>query len=168
MGTILNECKYKSVVLYFLEKTGPINGKKKFFKLLYFLDFDYFEKYGTSITGDIYFKKKYGPVPKYLEAIIMDLKKEGYVEVKSKKIHPCHENSTQIYKIKKQNKDYLKNLNKKEIEMLDRVIKLYVGQTGKTLEDISHNQAPWNAVEYYEEIPYEMSLYRDTNFNNEE
>ena len=42
----INEKKYKNIILYFFSKLGGIiRGKKKLAKLLYFADFDFFEKY---------------------------------------------------------------------------------------------------------------------------
>jgi uncharacterized phage-associated protein len=46
--------------------------------------------------------------------------------------------------------------------MLNRVIRKYGALTGKDLQDLSHAQAPYNAVDLNEVIPYEFSFYRDT------
>jgi len=54
------------------------------------------------------------------------------------------------------------NFSAEEKSMLDRVIRLYGGQSGKNLEILSHSEAPYNAVSLLQIIPYEYSLYRDT------
>jgi hypothetical protein len=53
---MLNKKKAKNVILYLLNKCGAMD-EEKLFCLLYFLDFDYFEKYGKSLTGFTYIKK---------------------------------------------------------------------------------------------------------------
>ena len=42
------------------------------------------------------------------------------------------------------------------------MISIYGNQTGKALEVLSHSEAPYNAVDLYQVIPYEYSFYRDT------
>lgn len=73
MGKI-NEKKYKNVVLFFANKikNGTL-GKLKIMKLLYFLDFDFFEKYGESVTGDNYLRFENGPVPRMAEKILKEM-----------------------------------------------------------------------------------------------
>lgn len=53
----LDEKKAKQVILYLLNKIGPMS-KEKLFCLLYFIDFDYYEKYECHIMGFTYIKKK--------------------------------------------------------------------------------------------------------------
>ncbi len=67
----INEKKYKNAVLFFAKKmqNGTL-GKLKMMKLLYFLDFDFFEKYGRSVTGDSYLRFENGPVPQNAERIL--------------------------------------------------------------------------------------------------
>lgn len=52
----LNEEKTKEVILYLLEKCGSMN-RKKLECLLYFLDFDYYEKHEKFLMGFTYLKK---------------------------------------------------------------------------------------------------------------
>lgn len=52
----LNKEKAKQVILYFLNKCGNMS-QEKLELLLYFADFDFYEKYGKSITGMTYIKK---------------------------------------------------------------------------------------------------------------
>ena len=51
----LHRKKYQNAVLYLCRKLkGEVRGKKKLAKLLYFADFDLYEKSQKSITGDVY------------------------------------------------------------------------------------------------------------------
>ena len=70
----INEKKYKNAILFFAKKTqnGTL-GKLKIKKLLYYLDFDFFEKYGKSVTGDEYLRFEHGPVQRMAEKILKQM-----------------------------------------------------------------------------------------------
>ena len=57
--------KFKEVLLYILNKVGskPNIGETVIYKLLYFIDFDYYEKYEDQLIGATYLKNNYGPTP---------------------------------------------------------------------------------------------------------
>lgn len=161
----LNENKYKNVILYLTKHIGKgtIVGKKKLYKLLYFVDFDFFEKYDKPLTGDIYHKLLMGPAPSYLDAIVLDMKRDGSLEMLKQKTSPGYEDSY-VYKALKKPDTSL--LSSEEIEILNRVIKLYGDKNGGELEKLTHSEAPYLAVEEGEEIPLELAHYRGT-FANE-
>jgi len=156
---ILDKNKYKAALLYISNALGQIEGMKKAYKLLYFLDFDYYEAYEKPFTGEMYKALDMGPAPIYFTGIMEELVSEGKMRVNKVKKSPMHENATVIYKPLEKT-DYKFSIEEKK--MLDRVIKLYGTQTGKSLEILSHSEAPYNAVSLYQIIPYEYSLYRDT------
>lgn len=155
----LNKEKYKAAFLYIANALGKIEGMKKAYKLFYYLDFDYFEAYGKPFTGEIYKSLQMGPVPMYFKGIVEELINDGFIEIKKIKTLPTHENPTVIYKP-------LKSINYQftgeEKKMLDRIINKYGQYTGKDLEKMSHAEAPYNAVDMFQIIPYEYSYYRDT------
>lgn len=67
---VLHRKKYQNAVLYLCQQLkGEIHGKKKLAKLLYFVDFDFYERYEKSITGDTYKALPMGPVPSAFGAI---------------------------------------------------------------------------------------------------
>ena len=74
----INKKKYEQVIIYLCSKLGgEIRGKKKLAKLLYYSDFDFFEKFQKSITGDIYNAYPKGPLPAMLGNVTsMMVKKE--------------------------------------------------------------------------------------------
>lgn len=157
----LNEKKYKNIILYLARHIGKgtIVGKKKLYKLLYFADFDFFEKYDKPLTGDIYHKLLLGPAPSYLDAIIAEMKKEGWVGISKQKNTPGYDDSY-VYKALKDPDPSV--FNKEELEILDRVVEVYGDKSGGQLEKLTHNEAPYLAVEEGEEIPLELAHYRGT------
>jgi len=72
----INPIKYKNIILFFANKikNGTL-GKLKVMKLLYFLDFDFYEKYGKSVSGDEYLRFDNGPIPRMAEKILKEMNK---------------------------------------------------------------------------------------------
>ena len=60
-----NLAKFKEALLYVLNKVGakPNVGETVLYKLLYFIDFDYYEQYEEQFVGATYRKNKFGPTP---------------------------------------------------------------------------------------------------------
>src|ERR1035437_7127831 len=84
----INQKKYKNAIIFFAKRiqNGTL-GKLKMMKLLYFLDFDFFEKYGKSVTGDEYLRFENGPVPRMAEKFLKSMNGKG-ITVKNKKVAP--------------------------------------------------------------------------------
>lgn len=159
----LHKKKYQQIILYFCHRLkGEVRGKKKLAKLLYFADFDFFEKKQTSITGDIYKAKPMGPFPVSLDTITAEMKKKGLLD-----INRIEERAdyfpTEIYS-SSVNPD-ASVFTKDEIEMLDRIIMKYGHLNGKQLEDLTHQEAPYIGTQLECEIPYELAFYRGTDFS---
>lgn len=160
----LNEEKYKNVILFLSKNVGQgsVWGKKKMYKLLYFLDFDFFEKHERPITGDIYHKLSMGPAPSYFDAISKGLMNDGLIKIYKGNTGPGY-NDAYIYKgLKDPN---LSVFDKEEIAMLKRIVKKYGDKTGTELENLTHKEAPYLAVEEGEEMPFELAHYRGTTFD---
>ncbi len=156
---ILDKEKYKAAFLYMLQHLGKIEGRKKACKLFYFLDFDYYEAYEKPFTGETYVAFPMGPVPEKFVEIAEEMEREGLISTYQRKMSPTHENPTIFYK-SETSVDY--PFSEQERKMLDRIIRKYGALTGKDLGDITHCQAPYNAVDLREAIPYEYTFYRET------
>jgi len=164
IGMSLHKEKYQNVILYLCQKLeGEIRGKKKLAKLLYFADFDFYEKYARSITGDIYCALPMGPFPSALEEITADLSEKKLLDIESVEnggtFHP-----TEVYRAKS-NPD-ISMLSEDEKTMLDRIALKYGHLNGKQLEELSHAEAPYIGTELRKEIPYELTYYRGTDFSD--
>lgn len=158
----INRIKYQNAILYLCRNLGgEVRGKKKLAKLLYFVDFDMYEKDAVSVTGDIYKKLPMGPFPVSLEDVTSSMVKNGKLEINQieerefylpTEVYVCHTDPD------------LSVFNAEEIKMLDMVITKYGQLTGKQLEDLSHKEAPYVGTELKQEIPYELAFYRSTDF----
>src|SRR3990167_2382135 len=77
MRMSLHEKKYQNAILYLCQKLGgEVRGKKKLAKLLYFVDFDFYEKTQKSVTGDVYKALPMGPFPTALDKMTIEMSKK--------------------------------------------------------------------------------------------
>ena len=160
----LNRKKYQNAILYLCRKLGgEVRGKKKLAKLLYFADFDLYEKIQKSITGDVYRALPMGPVPVALEEITVEMAKKKMLGIKRVEEREGY-NATEIYKCLIE--PDLSVFDEEEKKMLDRIVVKYGHLNGKQLEELSHAEAPYVGTELRKEIPYELAFYRGTDFSN--
>lgn len=160
----LHRKKYQNAVLYLCWKlNGEVRGKKKLAKLLYFADFDLYEKSLKSITGDSYYALPMGPVPSTLEEMTIEMAKKRMLKVEQVEELEGY-NPTEVYRcITKPN---LSVFTEEEKKMLDRIVVKYGHLNGKQLEELSHAEAPYIGTELRKKIPYELAFYRGTDFSD--
>jgi transcriptional regulator with XRE-family HTH domain len=149
--------KFKEVFLYILGQIGSrLNiGETVIYKLLYFMDFDFYEKYEEQLIGATYIKNHHGPTPVEFKTIVDDMiSEEEVVRVKSKyfqydqtKYLPLREPKLEILKAH-------------EIDTICQVIKKLADMNAKQISDYSHNDVPWLTTEDGEKIEYESVFYR--------
>jgi transcriptional regulator with XRE-family HTH domain len=150
--------KFKQVFLYILEKVGGRAnvGLTVLYKLLYFIDFDYYEKYEEQLMGLTYIKNHHGPTPKEFIKVIEEMKKKKEIEeVKSQ--YFTFEQRKYLPRI---NSD-LSKLNGREIEMIDTILARLAHMSAAELSHYSHADVPWASHEDGEEISYESVFYRN-------
>lgn len=154
--------KFKQVLLYILNKVGskPNVGETVLHKLLYFVDFDYYEKYEQNLMGATYIKNHHGPTSVELGSIITDMQNDGELEaVKS-----------QYFKY--QQKKYLPRkrpnldvLSAREIEHIDDVLARLSDKNASEIENYSHEDIPWKSAEDGKPLSYESVFYRDERYS---
>lgn len=160
----LNKKKYHDVVLYLCQKLGgEVRGKKKLAKLLYFADFDFYEKYQKSITGDTYNALPMGPFPSSLDEMTTMMTKKNEITVEQVQEWEGH-NPTEVYHCVTELDDTILDTNEKK--MLDRIVAKYGNLSGKQLQELSHAEAPYVGTQLQHEIPYELAFYRGTDFSD--
>jgi uncharacterized phage-associated protein len=160
----INEQKYQDAVLYLCEKLGgTMRGKKKLAKLLYFADFDFYEKYEKPITGDVYRALPMGPFPSSLDEITTAMVARKQISIEHVEEREGY-NPTEIYTCLVEPKN--STLDDTEKKMLDRIAIRYGHLSGKQLQELSHAEAPYIGTALKEEIPYELAFYRGTDFSD--
>jgi len=152
----MNKEKYENAILYFLETVNNTHlGKVKLMKLLYYLDFDHFEKCGTAVTDDTYYHKAAGPVPGQGDAILQEMEERGLIEVQAERI-------IDFIKYKYLPKvSYNPNIfTSSEKKMLQEVAEKWQHHNRTEIVEASHGEAPWIATMIDEPIPYALAYYR--------
>jgi len=154
----INEKKYKNAVLFFANKicNGTL-GKLKLMKLLYYLDFDFFEKYGRSITGDEYLRFEHGPVPRMGEKILKQMQGKD-IKIVSRKMPKGYNDQQHIEATKEFDPAVFTN---EEILMLEEIAGKWEKFTGAEMKMASHGEAPWIATKTDEVIDYNLAYYRN-------
>lgn len=154
----INEEKYKNVILFFANKikNGTL-GKLKMMKLLYFLDFDFFEKYDKSITGDEYLRFENGPVPRMAEKILKEMQGKE-IKISNVKIAKGYNDQQRIEPLKSFD---LKLFSKEELLMMEEIAEKWEKFSGTEMKNASHGEAPWIAAKPNDVIDYNLSYYRN-------
>ena len=154
--------KFKNILLYILNKCGgKANfGKTVLNKILYFSDFDFYEIYEEHLSGAIYKKLPYGPVPEDIESILNYMLKQGQIL----RFETQFLSYPQTRHIALQEAD-LRKLRAHEKDVLDKVIEKYSDWTAAKISEYSHKDMPWLASEDGEIIDYELAFYREEPFS---
>ncbi|MCX6761962.1 MAG: DUF4065 domain-containing protein [Candidatus Moranbacteria bacterium] len=157
---IKNQKKFKTVLTYILKKVGgkPNIGMTAIYKLLYFIDFDYYEKFEEQLMGAVYIKNHFGPTPVMFAKIVEEMKAKNEIEeVKSK----FYDREQKKYFL---NPDYqvdLTPLTAQEIKHIDWELRRLADKTAKELSELSHEDMPWRAAKMGERVEYNGVFYRD-------
>jgi len=149
--------KFKEVFLYILNKVGskPNIGEIVIYKLLYFIDFNFYEKYEEQLIGATYIKNRYGPTPIEFKKITDRMIKEGEIEKVESKYFEYPQ--TKYLPLRKAD---LSKLRANEIEAIDSVLNSLSEMTAAQISGYSHNDVPWLTTEDGEVIEYESVFYR--------
>lgn len=161
--------KFREVLLYILNKVGakPNIGETVLYKILFYIDFDYYERYEEQLIGATYIKNHYGPTPKEFVKIVEKMEKDKeLIRVKDKYFtHP----QTKYLPMREPD---LSILNGREIELIDEVLNKLSDMNAIQISEYSHNDVPWLTTDEGKIIPYESVFYRTPpysvrNYNNQ-
>jgi len=154
--------KFKEVLLYILNKVGskPNIGESVLYKLLYFIDFNYYEKYEEQLIGATYIKNNYGHTPKEFIKVIEDMeakkeivKVEGkYFQYPQRKYLPLRTPDLSVLKAN-------------ELKIIDEVLDKLSDMNATQISEYSHKDVPWLTTEEGEQIEYESVFYRTPEYS---
>lgn len=154
--------KFREVLLYVLARVGakPNIGETVLYKLLYFMDFDYYEKYEEQLIGATYQRNHYGPTPMEFSALVEAMEQDGelarvhrpYFEFAQKKYLPLRDPD-------------LSKLNARELDLINDVIHRLSDMSARQISDYSHKDVPWATTPEGDVIPYEAVFYRTSDYS---
>ena len=157
-----NVDKFHQVLLYILNKVGSKSnvGETVIYKLLYFIDFNYYEKYEEQLVGATYIKNRFGPTPVEFKKIVeIMLEGEKIVKVQNRFFkHP----QTKYLPLTKPD---LSLLNARELEVIDNVLDSLSDMNASQISQYSHKDLPWISAEDGKAIDYESVFYRTIEYS---
>ena len=139
--------KFREAILFVLDKTGGLS-EKKLARILYFIDFDYYEVVEEHLMGATYRRDAIYASTSKLKPTLMELIKMGKVE----------KGITEYFSLKKPD---LSLFNKGEKFMLNEVTDHYFKGPGR---DSTKIDAPIMATKQNCTINYEAAFYRSPSF----
>ena len=148
--------KFKEVLIYILNKVGSRAnvGETVIYKLLYFIDFDYYEKFEEQLVGATYMKNHHGPTPVEFKKIVDSMEGKDLVQIKDqyfkypqRKYFPLREPD-------------LSHLKANELRTIDEVLDRLSFMNANEISNYSHNDVPWLTTDMGEVIDYESVFYR--------
>ena len=154
--------KCKQVLLYVLTKVGakPNVGDTVLHKLLYFIDFDYYEKYEENLMGATYIKNHHGPTSVEFAKVVGDMQKQGELQaVKSKHFQYRQKRYLPLTSPK------LDLLSAREAAHIDGVLARLSDKNAPEIEHYSHGDIPWQSAQHGKPLSYESVFYRDEKYS---
>ena len=149
--------KFKEVLLYVIREIGakPNVGEAVLCKLLYFIDFDFYEKFEDQLIGARYIKNHFGPTPVEFVRIVKKMEDDGdlvkvatkFFDFDQKKYLPLRDPDLSVLKID-------------ELEVINSVIARLGSKTAAEMREYSHGDVPWLTAEDGKTIDYESVFYR--------
>lgn len=114
-------------------------------KLLFYVDFNFFRKFGVSITGSKYIKMSYGPVPSKFD-----------YKYDMNPLLITNQSDENIYYDLIKDIEYTE-LSDEEQTIAQAVYKRFIGFNGKYISNASHMEEAWLETEKGKEISYDLS-----------
>ena len=157
--------KFKEVLLYILEKIGarPNVGEAVICKLMYFIDFDYYEKYEEQLIGATYIKNHHGPTPVAFPEIVKEMEKDGDLVRVTKKYF--QHDQKKYLPLRKSKLETSPDFSAREKELIDSEIERFKDFNASKMKEYSHKDVPWLGAEDMQVIDYEAVFYRTPEFS---
>ncbi len=154
--------KFKEVLLYILERIGarPNIGEAVICKLMYFIDFDYYEKFEEQLIGAKYIKNRFGPTPVAFPEIVKQMEQEGDLTRVIKKYFQ-HDQKKYLPR----RSANLSSFSAQEKELIDWEIERFKDFNATKMRDYSHRDVPWVGTDDLQQINYEAVFSRTDEFS---
>ena len=139
---------YIKLIIHILSKcyTKPHVGKTVICTILYFIDFNYYEMYGTLLTKETYIKSKKGIEPKHFLKVTQDMIEKNQLFLRKE---PYYNRTIHKY--------YLTvipqaRFSKKELEIIDLSIERLIDYNASSIAKYARNDSPLNIAKLGDEI----------------
>jgi len=151
--------KFKETFLYILQQTynKPHVTKIIIYRLFYFIDFDYYEKYKNKLIGATYIKNSFGPAPVEFNVIVnqmIDINEARKIESEGDKFEYI---KTFYVPIRKPN---LAVFTANEMEIINKVVNNLSKMNFERITKHAHSDAPWRLTKDGDVIDYNKVFRR--------
>ncbi len=157
--------KVRAMIKYFAQNTDEeLLGKVKLMKLFYFSDFTHTKHHGQPITFDYYIKLEHGPIPSKIKNLVDEAEEDPETSFLSDLMSIEKQDNCYLHKIvakKPFTEEDAKLFSKSELDVLRNVCKKFYNSNTKAIETASHQDGPWEQVEFLGEIPYALVFNGD-------
>ncbi|GFZ86933.1 hypothetical protein GCM10008018_36300 [Paenibacillus marchantiophytorum] len=144
--------KFVNMVLYFTNNGGV--NKTKLMKLLWYADFLKFKRHTTSMSGAVYTRFPFGPVPKDHEITIAHLKHMDVIDIEETLIND--EGWTKM--TVRANQEFDPSLfSPAEIGILEEVKSVFRDFGSRRISDYSHEELAWKETREEQPIDYKYA-----------
>ena len=154
--------KFKEVLLYILERIGakPNIGEAVVCKIMYFIDFDFYEKFEEQLIGAKYIKNHFGPTPVAFPQIVEQMEEDGdlihvtkkYFQHDQRKYLPRRSADISVF-------------SAQEKELIDWEIERFKNFNATKMCEYSHKDVPWIGANDLQLIDYEAVFSRTDEFS---
>ena len=145
------ESKFKELLLYIAGRCedDPHFGAIKLNKILFLSDFVAYAETGKPITGAEYEALEFGPAPRLLRPIRDEMQEDKDLVVQ-KRLRFAY-SQHRVIPLREPN---LSMFTAEEIALVESIIDVCHGETGKDLSEFTHGLRGWQIADYKEVIPY--------------
>ncbi len=157
--------KLRELVLYVCKASEADDafGSVKLNKLLFYSDFLFYLRYGSSITGQEYFKLEHGPAPRLMLPLMDDMKIDKQLAIAERKYRGRPQKKPVALKEADLNK-----FSAREIDTVHQVLRIFQSHNAKEISDLSHQFTGWQLAENRETIPYSSILLHKSELTEQE
>ena len=151
-GETLNLAKLKALVIYLCEAKSVF--KTKLNKLMFYADFKAKKELGHSISGCLYLKHQFGPVPAQYDNLFQTL--VNLDAITSEEVQfPEGKSGTQYSAVNKADRNLFDD---RELEILRQVVEFFDPMTAQAISDKSHEERAWVETQAGGAISYEFAM----------
>ena len=147
--------KFKKMILFAIHCGADEDGritKTKLAKLLYLCDFGWFYEHLNPMSGLMYRRIRYGPVPREYFIALEDLLDEHQIHISDKR-------AQMISAVEK--RPPTAGLSPEEQAFIKKICRKWKGRNTADIVEFTHEQLPWKLCGENEEIPYELIIQEE-------
>lgn len=155
--------KFEQLMLYILSRVwAKYNvGKVVLYKLLYFIEFDYYEQHGKHVSWYPFIKLPMWPAPFAFDMLITQMKQDNKIATVMTQYDYGYIQQRFIPNIAVDSTIF----SDTEKSVIDDVLERYSDYSAKDISEKSHEDRPWQIAKDMEEIPYELVKFREYPFS---